>query len=312
MDVRLTDEQQMLVAATRALVAGEPEGIWPALVDAGFVALHLPGARGGGGAGTVEVALVAEELARVRAAAPYLGTVVALELLRSTQRDDLVTALVAGRPGAFVVGDDLRRLAGAGVAVDAGSASLALGVADGDLVECELGDGLDALDPTRPLRRARRTAALARLEPATVARIEAFVLAVLCADLVGTMAGALDGAVDHARQREQFGRPIGSFQAVAHLCADAHVSIEAARSATWRAAWAVDALPVEEALDAARVAKAWCSEAGREVCESAIQVWGGLGITWECDAHRHLRRAFQSRALLGDEGHQLSLLAGVA
>ena len=311
-DVTLTPEQHMLVDATRALAAvGDAAAVWSALVDAGFVALRLPHARGGGGAGAVEVALVAEELGRVLAPVPYLGTVLALEMVAATPFDDVTAALVEGRPGAVVLSDDLLGLADAGVAVDVAEGALALGAADGDLVECEVGEHLDGIDPTRPLARASRAHALARLDPGVGERWEALALTLLCADLVGAMHGALDGAVAHARERTQFDRPVGSFQAVQHLCADAAVSVEAARSATWRAAWAVDALPPAEALDAARVAKAWCSESGRDVCEAAFQVWGGLGMTWECDAHRHLRRALLSRSLMGDEGHQLSRLAGL-
>ena len=311
-DVTLTPEQHMLVDATRALAgAGDAVATWSALVDAGFVALRLPHERGGGGASAVEVALVAEELGRTLSPVPYLGTVLTLELVAATPFDDVTAVLVEGRPGAVVLSEDLLGLSDAGVAVDVAEGALAVGVVDGDLLECEIGDHLDGIDPTRPLACASRAHALARLDPGVGRRWEALALTLLCADLVGTMHGALDGAVAHARGRTQFDRPIGSFQAVQHLCADAAVSVEGARSATWRAAWAVDALAPTEALEAARVAKAWCSEAGREVCEAAIQVWGGLGMTWECDAHRYLRRALLSRSLLGDEGHQLSLLAGL-
>jgi len=131
----------------------------------------------------------------------------------------------------------------------------------------------------------------------------------MCADLVGICAAALEGAVDHAREREQFGRPIGSFQAVQHLCADQLVSVEASRSITWQAAWAVDALTSAEALAAAQVAKAYCSEMARTVCEAVIQVWGGLGMTWECPAHRYLRRALLDRQLLGNERDLLAAIA---
>jgi alkylation response protein AidB-like acyl-CoA dehydrogenase len=130
----------------------------------------------------------------------------------------------------------------------------------------------------------------------------------LCADLVGTCTGALEGAVAHARVRQQFGRPIGSFQAVQQLCADQLVTVEACRSITWQAAWAVDALEPAEALAQAQMAKAYCSEVARTVCEAAIQVWGGLGMTWECPAHRYLRRALLDRQLLGDERAQLGAI----
>ena len=99
-------------------------------------------------------------------------------------------------------------------------------------------------------------------------------IALVCADLVGTTAATLDVAVTHARTREQFGRPVGSFQAVQQLCADQLVSVESCRSITWQASWAVDELDPIEALSTSRIAKAYCSEVGRAVCEAAIQVWG--------------------------------------
>ena len=142
-----------------------------------------------------------------------------------------------------------------------------------------------------------------------MARWTAQALALVCADLLGTCTAALEGAVAHARTREQFGRPIGSFQAVQHLCAEQLVTVEASRSIVWQAAWAVDALPPAEALSTAQVAKVYCSEMARTVCEAAIQVWGGLGMTWECPAHRYLRRALLDRQLLGNERDLLAVIA---
>ena len=126
---------------------------------------------------------------------------------------------------------------------------------------------------------------------------------------VVTRRGTLDAAVAHARVREQFGRPVGSFQAVQQLAAEQHVLVEAARSCAWHAAWAVDALAPDAAHRAASVAKAFCSEIARPVGEAAIQIWGGLGMTWECVAHLYLRRALLDRRVLGDEDHHLSVIA---
>jgi alkylation response protein AidB-like acyl-CoA dehydrogenase len=123
------------------------------------------------------------------------------------------------------------------------------------------------------------------------------------------MQAALDAALAHVRQREQFGGPVGAFQAVQHLAADAHVSLEAARSCAWYGLWAVDALAPAEALLAARTAKAAGSEYGREVCEAQIQLLGGVGMTWEYPAHLHLRRALVSRQTLGDEHAQYDAIA---
>ena len=107
------------------------------------------------------------------------------------------------------------------------------------------------------------------------------------------------------RPRRQYGRSIGSFQAVQHLLADAHVLTEGSRSVTLHAAWAVDALPAGRRAGRRRgLAKAYCARAARTVCETAIQVHGGIGNTWECLAHVYLRRALLSSELLGGAGRQ--------
>jgi alkylation response protein AidB-like acyl-CoA dehydrogenase len=131
-------------------------------------------------------------------------------------------------------------------------------------------------------------------------------LALTCADIVGAMRGAVALASDYAQERRQYGAPIGSFQAVQHLLADALVATEGSRSVTLHAAWAVDALAPGEALAAAAVAKAYCSRAARMVCETAIQVHGGIGNTWECLAHVYLRRALVSIDMFGGVGPNLA------
>ena len=128
----------------------------------------------------------------------------------------------------------------------------------------------------------------------------------VCADLVGSMTGAVRLATEYAHGRSQYGRTIGSFQAVQHLLADAFVTTEGSRSIARHAAWAVDALPPAEALAAASVAKAYCTRSARTACETAIQVHGGIGNTWECLAHAHLRRALLSGDVLGGTGASLA------
>jgi alkylation response protein AidB-like acyl-CoA dehydrogenase len=131
-------------------------------------------------------------------------------------------------------------------------------------------------------------------------------LATASAELVGTMQGALDLAVEYASQREQYGKHIGSFQALQHLLADSVVHLEGSRAAALHAAWAVDALAPADALAAAASAKAYASRAALLVCETAIQVHGGIGNTWECLAHVHLRRALFATDLFGGVGVNLS------
>ncbi len=149
------------------------------------------------------------------------------------------------------------------------------------------------------------------VDAAGLERWRSFGLVLVSADIVGAMTGALAMAVAYAGQRRQFGHPIGSFQAIQHLCAEQHVSVEAARSITYYAAWAVDHPDVADAPEVARVAKAYVGRVSRQVGEAVIQVHGGIGHTWECDAHRYLRRLLVDRAVLGDEHRQEGELAAL-
>ena len=133
-------------------------------------------------------------------------------------------------------------------------------------------------------------------------------LALTSADLVGLVRGVLDLTVAYAQQRKQYGVAIGSFQAVQHLLAEARCLLEGAFSAALYPAWAVDALGAEEARTAGRVAKAYGARAARTVCETAVQVHGGMGNTWDCLVHVHLRRALLSSRWFGDAGEQLRQL----
>ncbi|SEH71358.1 Acyl-CoA dehydrogenase, C-terminal domain [Mycolicibacterium rutilum] len=131
---------------------------------------------------------------------------------------------------------------------------------------------------------------LAELSDEDAGRWRALALTVTCADLVGAARGTHTLAVEYAKVREQYGATIGSYQAVGHLLAESLALIEGAVSVSRHAAWAVDELPVAEAIEAARVAKIYCARAALTVCETSIQVHGGIGNTWECLAHVYLRR----------------------
>jgi alkylation response protein AidB-like acyl-CoA dehydrogenase len=322
--VALSEEQVMLARTAAQLVADHPtvlgpgadsapseSKLWDSLVLCGFVELVVPRERNGAGGSTVDAALVIEQLARGLSSAPYLGSVLALGLVLAAAPDgDQVADLRGGRQGCVVLDAHLTAPAAVGIGVDAGPDSLAVGIDDDVVCLSKLGGPVDSLDLSRRLTRAPSVEKeLGVLTTDGSLRWRALALALSCADLVGTATGALDACVAHARNRQQFGRPIGSFQAVQQLCADQLVNVEGCRSITWQAAWAVDALPPADALALAQVAKAHCSEVGRTVCEAAIQVWGGLGITWECPAHRYLRRALLDRQLFGDERVQLAAIA---
>jgi alkylation response protein AidB-like acyl-CoA dehydrogenase len=119
------------------------------------------------------------------------------------------------------------------------------------------------------------------------------------AELLGVASASLDLAVGYAKEREQFGRPIGSFQAVKHRCADMLVDVEGMRSVVYFAAWCLSADDRDRSV-AASTAKTWCSDAGRRVTASCLQVHGGIGFTWESDVHLYLKRAQLDEVCFGD------------
>jgi hypothetical protein len=270
-------------------------------------------------ASAVEVAIVAEELGRGLADAPFLGATLAAELRR------LAGAPPATEPETVALRQDLEalapvddgRISANAMAPDASASPSALMVVDGGgtwtvgvvaLHTAETGSDL-----TRPVARVQAPGTVTVLEGQTraldsndVAAWRSLALAATSADLVGVMRGALALTTEYARERRQYGAPIGSFQAVQHLLADAFVAMEGSSSIALHAAWAVDALPAPDALAAASAAKAYCARAARSVCETAIQVHGGIGNTWECLAHVFLRRALLSTDVLGGVGPNLA------
>ncbi len=333
MDVRLSPEQQALRdAAAQVMSKLGPRAVVDlddlervakldaAVSTSGWRELRAADDAGAPWSSAVEAAIVAEELARGLADAPLLGPTLAADLRRlagaaaSVDRDG--GAFTSRRAASAPTGSDGGRSA---VAIDAhGRRPLLVLVHDGLLglhaVARGRGRGDEGLDLTRPHRRAEPTRRPWRQGPAvwsgrvigpTTSAGPRSGLAVACADLVGTMRGAIDLGCDYAKERRQYGAPIGSFQAVQHLLADAFVAMEGSRSTARYAGWAVDALPVADALGAAALAKAYCARSARTVCETAIQVHGGIGNTWECLAHVHLRRALLSSDVLGGSGANL-------
>ena len=304
MDVRLSPEQRALKDSAAQVVdrlaakavgqlddAERAAKLDAAVAAAGWRELRTATDDGTPWATAVEAAVVAEELARGLADAAFLGPTLAAELRRLSGAPTATTAET-------VVLD--------GVGIDAAGAAYGL-VLDGfSIGRVELDDARVTVDLTRPVAPPR-----SEVEPVgtvtddDITRWTALALALTSAELVGTMHGAVRLATDYAKERRQYGAPIGSFQAVQHLLADAHVAAEGSRSAALHAAWAVDALPPAEALAAGAVAKAYCARAARMVCETAIQVHGGIGNTWECLAHVHLRRALLSTDVTGGVGPNL-------
>jgi hypothetical protein len=277
----------------------------------------------------VEVMLVAEALGGALAPLPFGGSILASDLLSMAGAPDSWLAEIAGgeaRYGLALTPDllalaDVRSMAGAiGWDVDQAGHVLAMSGSSGRerrVVRVAL-DGRFQREPSGDLTRTlvRNRSGAVEVEDAggpvmadSLQRWLALAITTVSADVVGAMRAGLSGVVDYSKERVQYGVPIGSFQAVQHLCAEALIKTEAAASATDYAAWAVDILAPAEALLAARTAKAYCCFAAREVTETVMQVYGGIGQTWEHVAHLYTRRVLMDQQLFGDQSEQLLRIA---
>jgi hypothetical protein len=325
MDVQLTDEQEMLFdIATQlggklsSLRDDADETGWSQIRSAGVDALRhrsdgQPAATG------VEVGLIAEAFGSSLTTQPFLGATLGAEMLGLAGLEDGPGENSVAVP---VLAPSLDTFGGesGGIAWDAFGATHLVVARPLDNGKAEvslhaLDDGqtpVSSADMSRTLLRVDslgRGEVVGQIDPADQARWTALALASISCELVGVMDATLKLALEHAGNRAQFDQLISSFQAIQHICADQHVSLTAARSCAHFAAWAVDELPPDEALLAARVAKVYCGQAAREGTEASIQVHGGMGMTWECDAHRFLRRALLDRQTLGGEDLHLSRIA---
>ena len=334
----LTDEQQMfkelateLAAAAGLVNPGDLDTIdqdkaWHDIAAAGLLSLRVRDA-GQPMATGVEVMLAVQALASRLVPLPVLGSgMLSLELLSLAGAPaEWIAELADGRARyAVLLSRDLSRLAdlsdAGAVAWDSAGADFLL-VLDrtGGCVRLARAAAAGRLSWLASIDLTRRTARVGSLagaeavgqpiEPASLDRWLALALTLVSADIVGAMRGALDGVVEYSKRREQFGVPIGSFQAVQHMCAESLVKVEAADSATKYAAWAVDELEPAAALLAARTAKAYSGSVARDVPETVMQVYGGIGQTWESIAHFYLRRTLLDRQVLGDDQVQLALIA---
>ncbi|MFC5753176.1 acyl-CoA dehydrogenase family protein [Actinomadura rugatobispora] len=292
MDARLTTEQRELREAAARLAdelgpgsvldlddTDRVQRLEKAVAATGWRTLRSDGASG------VEVAIVAEEFGRGLVDVPLLGPVLA---------DALGAA--AGGPGSPTIAVEVE---GAGTeAFDARGIDRALALTGNRISSGRVGAALPGADLTR--RSAEVTGPLepaGELSAGDAARWRALALVTTCADLLGAARGAHALAVDYAKVREQYGSTIGSYQAIGHMLAEGLALIEGSVSVLRHAAWAVDELEPDEAVRAARVAKLYCARAARTICETSVQVHGGIGNTWECLAHVHLRRALTSADL---------------
>lgn len=298
--------------------------IWAGLSELGLPGLLVPEEHGGLGLGLLEAALAAEALGRVVAPTPFLGSAVLAPLaLRLGGSDEQKRAwlpkLAAGeatagaaisepiagaRDGAGVAAEGGKLTGKALFALDAVGADL-LVVADrsGGLHLTAKADGIEALpslDATRRLSELtfKGTSAEALNSNQALERLRDAAWVMIAADTLGACQTMLDRAVEYAKERKQFGRTIGSFQAVKHLCAEMAAELEPARALVWYAAYAFDNAPEEASLMAAH-AKAHTSEIGRFIARTATEVHGGIGMTDLLGLHYWFKRIGQNRQLLG-------------
>jgi alkylation response protein AidB-like acyl-CoA dehydrogenase len=321
--------------------------LWHRLAAIGVPGLAVPGQFGGGGAGPVEVHIVQEELGRTLARTPMLGSAVlatqallgsgdeaACARLLPAMADGTVIAALAWATAAGHWGPD--EVACRATAAADGAWSIdgePQYVLDGDLASvllvpakiADAGIGLFEVDPGQPgasvaactsMDQTRRLAAV-RLESAAGRRIGAQAALGLVRDLgcialsaeqAGAAARALEITVEYTKIRVQFGRPIGSFQALQHRMADLHVLVQAAGSVSRAAAEAAQRGAADVPVRAA-TAKAYCSEALQQVTAEMLQMHGAIGMTWEHDAHRYFKRAHGAAMLLGTPAAHVARVA---
>ncbi len=282
--------------------------LWSAMVEQGWLAIEVPEADGGIGLGGVEVAVLAEELGRHAAPAPFLATVLAVDALAAAGEQEWIERLLTGGALACVAWDP-----GAPVAY-APCADIAIVCGPDGVFLHELRERPrrePAMDLTVPLGWLAFDAANARRIGDADARARLFDRGATftSADMLGGAQRALDMAVEYAKDRVQFGKPIGSFQAVKHRCADMLVDVEGMRSTAYWAAWCSAAGDADASV-AASTAKIWCSDASKRVMASALQVHGGIGFTWEHDLHFFLKRGQREQLEFGDAAfHRARLTA---
>ncbi|MEU5883562.1 acyl-CoA dehydrogenase family protein [Spirillospora sp. NPDC047279] len=328
--------------------AGHDPAMWRQMAEQlGLQGLAVPEEYDGAGYGMREVAIVLEEMGRALVCAPYLSTVLASTAIQAAGDEKAARELLPGIAAGATIATlawteddrwDLDAVAmaarpdGGGWVLDGTKTYVLDGhIADLALVAARTATGLslfavagDAAGLTRtPLPVMDQTRKLARLDFAAVparlvgaegaagaplARTLDIAAVALAAEQLGGAQVCLDMTVEYAKVRHQFGRPIGSFQAIKHRCADMFVQVESARSAVLQAAATADENPGELPV-AAALAKAFCSDAYFHTAGECIQIHGGIGFTWEHDAHLYFKRAKSSQELFGAPAHHRARLA---
>jgi alkylation response protein AidB-like acyl-CoA dehydrogenase len=304
MDFAFTEEQLALKAEARRFLAerfpleriaeladsaeGWDPSSWAELAELGWLGVSVPEEQGGAGLGFVEEAVLFEELGYALYAGPYFSTVA---LALPDLEPDEQARVAAGEARWSAEVDGLVPEWGRIDRVLTGSGAVAAE-----------GEQLPSIDPTRPLGR------LSNPSNKLLQGKSARALAALACEAVGVAQRALELAIAHATTREQFGKPIGVYQAVSHKLADTYVETELARSLAYWAAWCV-AEDDEQAPVAAAAAKSAAGETAVEACERSIQVHGGTGFTWEHVLHRFYKRALWIEGFAGSAAQQRRTVA---
>jgi alkylation response protein AidB-like acyl-CoA dehydrogenase len=336
----LTDEQVMLadmakdlgrklgLANPADLEGADPGACWQELARAGLLGFRVRDESGGPTASGVEVAVVSEAMGAALVPVAYvISGVLVPELLAIAAASDELQADVA--EGRAIIGLAMRAdLTGVASAAELAEAVL-IGTPGYRAVLARGGSGelvsvaaqeqnlqrLDGAELSLPLYRWREARDLTLTgvgdapSPDAMDRWLALGLSALSAEMAGAAEAGLRGAIEYSKTREAFGVPIGTFQALQHMAADAYVYCEGLRSTNNHAAWSVDEEPAPDALLAARVAKAYAGRQMVSVTETVMQMYGGIGNTWEHIAHFYARRVLLNRYLLGDTRLQLAAIA---
>ncbi len=337
----LTDEQVMLADMARDLgrklglanpadlEGADPGACWRELARAGLLGFRVRDESGRPAASGVEVAVVSEAMGAALVPVAYVVSgVLVPELLAIADAPDSSQAEVAEgrtdhRPGHARrpdrPGHDEELAEAVLVGTPGYRTVLARAAGSGEIVSVAADDGnlerLDGAELSLPLYRWRDAAGLTPASvggspsPEAMDRWLALGLSALSAEMAGAAEAGLRGAIEYSKTREAFGVPIGTFQALQHLAADAYVACEGLRSTNNHASWAVDEEAAADALLAARVVKAYAGRQMVSVTETVMQMYGGIGNTWEHIAHFYARRVLLDRYLLGDTQLQLAAIA---
>jgi len=291
---------------TRSAMAASPgydEKLWTRLCDLGVAGLQIPAEHGGLGASFQETRIVLAELGRSLVPGPLLGSVVASAALLSAGTSAWLPEIADGTVipslvwGPYVLNAEVADV----FLVPREDGLYAVPPAEVEVTPC------GAMDPTRRLATVSATGSGELLGTPDLAWVRDVACAALAAESAGAAARCLELTVDYTKQRTQFGRPIGSFQALKHRMADMHVLVETAESASLAAASAV--VTGDDLASVAATASVWCTEAFSTVAGEMIQLHGGIAITWEHDAHLYFKRAHGNTHLFGSPREHVARLA---